>query len=90
MSCPIISKSNTIELTVHTSCYCGLRLTLCYRDCSKTIKDVKTWKSIMLPFEICCIIPLGTALEKLKSENLPQWLRKVYKSHPGNPHLNYL
>ena len=29
MSCPILIKSNTIELTVHTSCYCGLRLTLC-------------------------------------------------------------
>ena len=30
MSCPIIFNSNTIELTVQTSCYCGLRLTLCY------------------------------------------------------------
>ena len=30
MLCPIIFNSNTIELTVHTSCYCGLRLTLCY------------------------------------------------------------
>ena len=30
MSCPIIFNSNTIELTVHTSCYWGLRLTLCY------------------------------------------------------------
>ena len=28
--CPIISNSNTIELTVHTYCYC-LELTLCYR-----------------------------------------------------------
>ena len=28
LSCPIIFKSNTIELTVHTSCYC-LELTLC-------------------------------------------------------------
>ena len=26
----IIFNSNAIELTVHTSCYCGLRLTLCY------------------------------------------------------------
>ena len=24
---------------------------------------------------------VGTALEKLKSEYLPQWLKKVYKSH---------
>ena len=23
-------NSNTIELTMHTSCYCALRLTLCY------------------------------------------------------------
>ena len=30
MSCPIIFNSNTIELTMHTSCYYGLRLTLCY------------------------------------------------------------
>ena len=30
------------------------------------------------------LFSLGTALEKLKSECLPQWLRKVYKSHPGN------
>ena len=30
MSCPIIINSNTIELNVHTSCYVGLRLTLCY------------------------------------------------------------
>ena len=29
MLCPIIFNSNTIELTVHTSCYC-LELTLCY------------------------------------------------------------
>ena len=29
MLCPIICNSNTIELTVHTSCYC-LRLTLYY------------------------------------------------------------
>ena len=28
--CPIKNNSNTIELTVHTSCYWGLRLTLCY------------------------------------------------------------
>ena len=27
--CPIICNSNTIELTVHTSCYC-LELNLCY------------------------------------------------------------
>ena len=26
---PIIVNSNTIELTVHTFCYLGLRLTLC-------------------------------------------------------------
>ena len=30
MSCPIKNNTNTIELTVHTSCYWGLRLTLCY------------------------------------------------------------
>ena len=30
MLCPIISNSNTIKLTVHTFCYCGLKLTLCY------------------------------------------------------------
>ena len=29
MSCPIILNSNTIELTVRTPCYCGLRLTVC-------------------------------------------------------------
>ena len=28
--CPIIFNSNTIELTLHASCYLGLRLTLCY------------------------------------------------------------
>ena len=28
MSCPIIFNSNTIKLTVHTSCYLGLRLTV--------------------------------------------------------------
>ena len=28
MLCPIIFNSNTIELTVHNSCYFGLRLTL--------------------------------------------------------------
>ena len=30
----------------------------------------------------------GTALEKLKSECLPQWLRKVYKSHPGKKNIS--
>ena len=30
MLCPIENNSNTIELTVHTSFYFGLRLTLCY------------------------------------------------------------
>ena len=30
MSCPIENKSNTIELTVRTSFYLGLRLTLYY------------------------------------------------------------
>ena len=30
MSCPIIFNSKTIEHTVQTSCYCGLRLTMCY------------------------------------------------------------
>ena len=30
LSCPSKSNSNTFELTVHTSCYWGLRLTLCY------------------------------------------------------------
>ena len=28
--CPLKSNSNTIELTVHTSCYWGLGLILCY------------------------------------------------------------
>ena len=28
--CPSKNNNNTIELTVHTSCYWGLRLTLCY------------------------------------------------------------
>ena len=28
-SCPSKSNSKRIELTVHTSCYWGLRLTLC-------------------------------------------------------------
>ena len=28
--CPCRNNSNIIELTVHTSCYWGLRLTLCY------------------------------------------------------------
>ena len=31
MSCPSKSNSKQIELMVHTSCYWGLRLTLCYR-----------------------------------------------------------
>ena len=30
MSCPILNNNNPIELTVHTSYYWGLRLTLCY------------------------------------------------------------
>ena len=30
MLCPIICNSDTIELTVHTTCYWGLRLTLCW------------------------------------------------------------
>ena len=30
MLCPIIFNGNTIEITVHTSCYLGLKLTLCY------------------------------------------------------------
>ena len=30
MLCPIIFNSNTIELKVHTSCYSGFRLSLCY------------------------------------------------------------
>ena len=30
LSCPSESNSNKIELTVHTSCYWGRRLTLCY------------------------------------------------------------
>ena len=31
MSCPILSNSKPFELTVHTSTYGGLRLTLCYQ-----------------------------------------------------------
>ena len=31
--------SNTIELTVHTSCYLGLRLTVCYRNNAKYGSD---------------------------------------------------
>ena len=30
LSCPSKSNSKRIELTLHTSCYWGLRLTLCY------------------------------------------------------------
>ena len=30
LSCPSKSNRKQIELTVHTSCYWGLRLTLCY------------------------------------------------------------
>ena len=30
LSCPSKSNSKRIEFTVHTSCYWGLRLTLCY------------------------------------------------------------
>ena len=34
MLCPIIFISNTTELAVYTSCYLGLRLTLCYNKFS--------------------------------------------------------
>ena len=30
MLCPIVINSNTIERTMHASCYLGLGLTLCY------------------------------------------------------------
>ena len=30
LSCPSKNNSNTIELAVQSSCYWGLRLTLCY------------------------------------------------------------
>ena len=30
LSCPMKRDNNKIELTVHTSCYWSLRLTLCY------------------------------------------------------------
>ena len=42
--CPIINNSNTIELKVHTSCYWGLRLTLCY--CFKRYFSVFLGQSI--------------------------------------------
>ena len=32
VSCPIIIDRNSIERTVHTSFYCGLRLILCYQE----------------------------------------------------------
>ena len=38
MSCTIIFNSNIIELTVHTSCYSGLQLTLWY--CTPTTNDM--------------------------------------------------
>ena len=43
MSCPLIFISNTIELTVHTSCNLGLRLTLCYfqHKCSSPLSKKK-------------------------------------------------
>ena len=40
MSCPIIFNSNAIELTVYTSCFCGLRLTLCYRILLVLLQDL--------------------------------------------------
>ena len=39
--CLLKSNSNTIELTVRTSCYWGLRLTLCYK-----------WKNLRCPRNI--------------------------------------
>ena len=42
MSCPIKVNSNTIELTVHTSCYCVLDLL-----CVKTYKTPQKIKKIL-------------------------------------------
>ena len=36
--CPLKSNGNTIELTVLTSCYWGLRLTLCWLDCDMCLQ----------------------------------------------------
>ena len=61
MSCPIIFNSNTIELTVHTFCYC-LELTLCYCNvCSSSL--FKTLKHICFDFLL---------LKKLSKYNLVQ------------------
>ena len=45
------NNSNTIEITVHTSCYWGLRLTLCYPACKLSkiwINHKKTQKQSVL------------------------------------------
>ena len=51
LSCPSKNNSNTIELTVHTSCYWGLRLTLCYALCSESGDQVYESSPLPLSFE---------------------------------------
>ena len=43
MPCPIKSNSNTIELTVHTSCNWGLRLNSTICD-SRELGESQSWK----------------------------------------------
>ena len=41
--CTSKSNSKQIELTVHTSCYWGLRLTLCYKHLTDNIDHAYLW-----------------------------------------------
>ena len=59
MSCPIKVNSNTIELTVHTSCYCFLDLLCVKRNCFVTLisfhdDSSDTHMKKVLPVNLLC------------------------------------
>ena len=51
LSCPSKSNSKRIELTVHTFCYCGLSLTLCYM----TTKRFCYFVDLLVLTLVCCL-----------------------------------
>ena len=91
LPCPSKSNSKRIELTLHTSCYWGLRLTLCYIEKQKPRTTpvashranqwaMMTWYDIIACFVLFFSIMANESRKNFEELTQPSWQLRAAKS----------
>ena len=89
MLCPIIINSNTIERTVHASCYLGLGLTLCYIVLKYLGKAATNWIIKISKHDVQTIAFLCIFCRKCCKSDIAIGLVLQYNCNHKNTNINF-